>query len=179
MERELIQGDMCSGKMTALHAAWRFRTGISARHPSDCWMSLPSAQPTASWSSAAAPGSFSRRVLTRLGPGGVLVGVDTTPGLLDQAKAALTGKGTGRFEPTSADITSLGSWLDGADVVLGRAVLHHVPMAELFIGRLRARLRPSTRIGFIEPDFRSPLGASRTWRPPAAQNWLPCASGER
>ena len=83
-------------------------------------------------------GSFSRRVLTRLGPGGVLVGVDTTPGLLDQAKAALTGKGTGRFEPTSAAITSLGSWLDGADVVLGRADLHHVPMAELFIGRLRA-----------------------------------------
>jgi ubiquinone/menaquinone biosynthesis C-methylase UbiE len=103
-------------------------------------------------------GSFSRRVLTRLGPSGVLVGVDTTPGLLEQAKTTTAGKGPGRFEPTPADITSLGPWLDGADVVLGRAVLHHVPMAELFIGRLRARLRAGARVGFIEPDFRSPLG---------------------
>jgi len=57
-----------------------------------------------------------------------------------------------------ADLTELGPWLDGADVVLGRAVLHHVPMVELLLGRLRARLRPGTRVGFIEPDFRSPLG---------------------
>jgi ubiquinone/menaquinone biosynthesis C-methylase UbiE len=100
-------------------------------------------------------GSLSKRILARLGPDGALVGVDTTQGLLDQARAALAGKG--RFEPTPADITTLGAWLDGADVVLGRAILHHVPMAELFVGRLRARLRPDTRIGFIEPDFRGPL----------------------
>jgi hypothetical protein len=31
-------------------------------------------------------------------------------------------------------------------------------MAEAFLGRLRARLRPGTRVGFIEPDFRAPLG---------------------
>jgi hypothetical protein len=31
-------------------------------------------------------------------------------------------------------------------------------MAELMLGRLRTRLRPGTRVGFIEPDFRSPLG---------------------
>src|SRR5205814_8660556 len=49
------------------------------------------------------------------------------------------------------------SWLDGADVVVGRAVLHHVPMAEFLLGRLRAALRPGTRVGFIEPDFRTPL----------------------
>ena len=103
-------------------------------------------------------GSLTRRVLGRLGAGGVIVGVDTTSGLLDQATAALAGKGPGRFEPVAADVTSLGPWLDGANVVLGRAVLHHIPMAELFVGRLRARLRPDTRVGFIEPDFRSPLG---------------------
>ena len=39
----------------------------------------------------------------------------------------------------------------------GRAILHHVPMAEVFVGRLRTSLQPGTRIGFIEPDFRSPL----------------------
>jgi hypothetical protein len=42
--------------------------------------------------------------------------------------------------------------------VIGRAVLHHVPMAEFLLGRLRAALRPGTRVGFLEPDFRSPLG---------------------
>src|SRR5262249_47990789 len=50
------------------------------------------------------------------------------------------------------------SWLDRADAVVGRAVLHHVPMAEIMLGRLRARLRTGARVGFIEPDFRSPLG---------------------
>jgi ubiquinone/menaquinone biosynthesis C-methylase UbiE len=102
-------------------------------------------------------GSLTRRVRARLGPGGVVVGVDTTRDLLEQAREALAAEGPGRFEPVEADVTGLGEWLDGADVALGRAVLHHVPMAELLVGRLRARLRPGTRVGFIEPDFRSPL----------------------
>jgi ubiquinone/menaquinone biosynthesis C-methylase UbiE len=100
------------------------------------------------------PGSFSKRILQRLGPGGVLIGVDASQGLLKQADAMLADR---RFQPTLADITTLGTWLDGADVVIGRAVLHHVPMAEFLLGRLRARLKAGTRVGFIEPDFRSPL----------------------
>lgn len=104
------------------------------------------------------PGSFSRRILGRLGAGGALVAVDRTPGLLGQAKQRLAGIGPARFEAVHADVTGLGPWLDGADVVVGRAVLHHVPMAEFLVGRLRPRLRPGTRVGFIEPDFRSPLG---------------------
>lgn len=103
------------------------------------------------------PGGLSRRILRRLGAGGVLVGVDRSEGLLAQAAAALTGAGPARFEPTCADIAELGAWLDGADVIVGRAVLHHLPLAELFVGRLLAALRPGTRVGFIEPDFRSPL----------------------
>lgn len=103
------------------------------------------------------PGSLTRRILTRLGKDGVVVGVDTTAGLLEQARAKLTGLGPARFEPVLGDVTSLGQPLEGADVVIGRAILHHIPMAELFVGRLRAALRPGTRVGFIEPDFRSPL----------------------
>jgi ubiquinone/menaquinone biosynthesis C-methylase UbiE len=103
------------------------------------------------------PGSFSRRVLQRLGEGGVLVGVDASEGLLAQARRSLSGLGPARFELVLADISQLGSWLDGADVVIGRAVLHHVPMAELLVGRLRVRLQPGTRVGFLEPDFRAPL----------------------
>src|SRR5262245_43357587 len=103
------------------------------------------------------PGGFSRRILHRLGEGGVLVGVDRSEGLLAQARTALAGLGPARFEPVAADVCELGSWLDGADVVVGRTVLHHVPMVEFVLGRLRAALRPGTRLGFLEPDFRAPL----------------------
>src|SRR5262245_40485528 len=50
------------------------------------------------------PGGFSRRILRRLGEGGVLVGVDCTQGLLDQARTLLGGMGPARFEPVLADI---------------------------------------------------------------------------
>ena len=103
------------------------------------------------------PGGFTKRVLSRLGPNGVVVAVDSSASLLEQAKQVLAPIANGRFHPTQADVSKPGAWLDGADVVLGRAVLHHVPMAEYLLGRLRAVLRPGTRIGFLEPDFRRPL----------------------
>jgi ubiquinone/menaquinone biosynthesis C-methylase UbiE len=103
------------------------------------------------------PGSFSHRILRRLGAAGVLVGVDSSAGLLNQASASLANRGPARFEAVRADVTELGPWLDNADVVVGRAVLHHVPMAEFLLGRLRTRLRPGTRLGFLEPDFRTPM----------------------
>src|SRR5215469_16729161 len=103
------------------------------------------------------PGGFSRRILRRLGAGGTLVGVDSSEGLLAQARAALAGAGPAKFEPVLSDLTQLGPWLDGADVVVARTVLHHVPMAEFLLGRLRAAVRPGTRVGLLEPDFRAPL----------------------
>ena len=102
-------------------------------------------------------GSFSRRILRRLGEKGLLVGVDRTQGLLDQASQALANLGPARFEPVLADITNPGPWLDHADVVVARTMLHHVPMVEFTLGRFAAVVRPGTRFGFIEPDFRSPL----------------------
>jgi SAM-dependent methyltransferase len=103
------------------------------------------------------PGGLSKRILKRLGAGGVVVGVDSSQGLLDQAAHSTAGHSGGRFEPVLADISKPGKWLEGADVLLGRAVLHHVPMAEYLLGRVRPHLKPGTRVGFIEPDFRSPL----------------------
>jgi len=103
------------------------------------------------------PGGFSRRILRHLGAGGVVVGVDASAGLLAQAQAALAGTGEARFEPVLADIATLGPWLQGADAVVARTMLHHVPMVEILLGRLRTVLRPGTRVGFIEPDFRTPL----------------------
>src|SRR5207302_5088587 len=104
------------------------------------------------------PGGLSRRILRRLGAGGVLVGVDASEGLLSQAKQLLAGAGPARFEPVQADVSQPGDWLNGADVLLGRSVLHHVPMSELLVGQLRAAVRPGTRVGFLEPDFRASLG---------------------
>jgi ubiquinone/menaquinone biosynthesis C-methylase UbiE len=103
------------------------------------------------------PGYFSKRILRRLGAGGVLVGVDSSDALLMHAQETLAKVGPARFEPVLADIAQLGAWLDKADVVVGRAVLHHVPMVEFLLGRLRARLKPGTRVGFLEPDFRTRL----------------------
>jgi hypothetical protein len=100
---------------------------------------------------------FSKRILRRLGEKGALVSVDSSQGLLAHAKELLEGEKNAKYEPVHADVSQLGSWLDEADVVVGRAVLHHVPMAEIMLGRLRARVRPGTRIGFQEPDFRSQL----------------------
>jgi SAM-dependent methyltransferase len=99
------------------------------------------------------PGGFSARVLRRI-PQGRLVAIDSSADLLAHARLSLVGQ---RFETIVADVADLGPWLDGADAVVGRAVLHHVPLAEFLLGRLRARLRPGTPVGFIEPDFRSPL----------------------
>jgi trans-aconitate methyltransferase len=87
----------------------------------------------------------------------VVVGVDSAPNLLEQAAKLLAIEGPGVFEPVRADIAELGAWLGAAAVVVGRAVLHHVPMAESLVGRLRGRLGAGTRVGFIEPDFRTPL----------------------
>ena len=103
------------------------------------------------------PGGLGRRILRRLGAEGVLVGVDYTPALLDRAAKNLAGAGNARFEPVVADIRQLGPWIEDADVVVGRTVLHHLPMAEEFLGTLRHAVRPGVRIGFIEPEFRAPV----------------------
>src|SRR4051812_36038391 len=58
------------------------------------------------------PGGFSKRIMKRLGEGGVLVGVDCSDGLLVQARALLSGMGPARFEPVLGDIAALGPWLN-------------------------------------------------------------------
>ena len=66
-----------------------------------------------------------------------MTGVDCTAGLLTQAQNLLAGMGPAQFKTVLADISELGSWLEGADVVIGRAVLHHIPMVEFLVGKLR------------------------------------------
>lgn len=103
-------------------------------------------------------GGLTRRIVSRLTGGGKVVAVDASTGLQEQAANYLKGSGPGKVEFVNADVSTPGAWLDGADVVVGRAVLHHVPMAEYTLGRMLAVLKPGTRVGFLEPDFRSLLG---------------------
>ena len=137
------------------------RLELQDRHfavPSEALLDALAIEPTARVVElGCGPGGFTKRILNRLGAGGVVVAVDASAGLLGQAKAALAGAGPGRFELMQADVSEPGAWLDGADAVIGRAVLHHVPMAEFLLGRLKGVLKPGTRIGFLEPDFRRPL----------------------
>lgn len=103
-------------------------------------------------------GSFARRILHRLGPGGNFVGVDKTQGLLDQAANRIAQISAAQVKLMLADISDAGAWLAGADVLVGRTVLHHLAMPEVLLGRLRGALRPGTRLGFIEPEFRALVG---------------------
>lgn len=98
-------------------------------------------------------GSFTRRLLRRLGPEGTLIGIDKTQGLLDQAAKNLVAVSSARMEFQLADINDADPWLANADVLAGRTVLHHLPMPEVQLGRWRSILRPGTRLGFIEPEL--------------------------
>jgi ubiquinone/menaquinone biosynthesis C-methylase UbiE len=103
-------------------------------------------------------GGMARRAMRRLGAGGRLIGVDRTPGLLEFATSHLTTVGEATFEPVLDDATRIGPWLQQADVVIGRSFLHHVPLAETFLGGLYDGLKPGTRAGFVEPEFRAQMG---------------------
>ncbi|HEV3022744.1 MAG TPA: methyltransferase domain-containing protein [Pirellulales bacterium] len=100
-------------------------------------------------------GSFTRRILRRLGPQGTLLGVDYSQGLLDQASKNLVGEGPARFELVLSDIRDVGTLVAGADVLLERTVLHHLTVPEALLGHLRRVLKPGARLGFIEPEFRA------------------------
>src|SRR5487761_76241 len=78
-------------------------------------------------------GSFARRILHRLGPGGNFVGVDKTQGLLDQAANRIAQISAAQVKLMLADISDAGAWLAGADVLVGRTVLHHLAMPEVLL----------------------------------------------
>lgn len=103
-------------------------------------------------------GSFAMRVLRRLGPRGSLLGLDFSREMLDQAADRLRATQGPRVDLVLADIQEAASRVETATVVVGRTVLHHLTFPEVLLGELRNAMRPATRMGFIEPDFRIALG---------------------
>ncbi|HUY91453.1 MAG TPA: methyltransferase [Pirellulales bacterium] len=102
-------------------------------------------------------GSFSRRIVRRLGPDATFVGVDYSQGLLDQAAQSLETITKARLRLVLSDIQAVGELAAEADVLTARTVLHHLAFPEVLLGKLRRLLRPGARLGFIEPEFRVPI----------------------
>jgi len=123
-------------------------------------------------------GGFSRRILRRLGEGGVLVGVDSSEGLLSQAKTYLAELVKARFEPVQP--TSPNS-VPGSMCRCGLRTHDAPPCANGGVspGPAPHRLASGHTCRFLEPDFRSPLGRIGFLEAPADQSWRPCASGPR
>ena len=121
------------------------------------------------------PGGFSARVLRRI-PQGTLVGIDSSAGLLAQARTSLAGL---RFEAVQADAAELGPWLDSAGAVVGRAMLHHLPMAEITLGRLRTACGQAPASASSSRTSARRWPTSPTWKQRAGRNWPRSASGPR
>lgn len=102
-------------------------------------------------------GSFSRRIVRRLGPEGTFVGIDYSQGLLDQAASSLAAESKAHFQLVLSDIQHVSALAAQADVLAARTVLHHLPFPEVLLGKLRRTMRPGARLGFIEPEFRAPI----------------------
>lgn len=102
-------------------------------------------------------GSFSRRIVERLGPNGTFVGVDYSQGLLDQASRNLAKASKVKLEFVLSDIQAATELAAESDVLTARTVLHHLAFPEVLLGKLRLVLRSGVRLGFIEPEFRVPI----------------------
>ncbi len=90
-------------------------------------------------------GSISAWLAERVAPAGQAVALDLEASLIE-ARAA-------NLEVREGDICG-GPVESGAfDLVTARAVLHHIPDAELAIANLAASVRPGGAILLIEPDF--------------------------
>ena len=123
-------------------------------------------------------GSFSRRVLRRLGAGGVLVAVDSSDGLLTQARAATAGVGAARFEPVRADIAELGHvgstgrtrWWRGRCCTTCR-------WSSLCSAGSAHGCGPARASACSSPIFVRRSRASPTSKRRSGRSWSPCACG--
>jgi SAM-dependent methyltransferase len=107
-------------------------------------------------------GSLSEWLATRLGDGGRMVATDISPELLQELSRA-------NLEVRALDIVKDGLEPEAFDLVVTRALLHHLPERMDVMATMVRALRPGGWIFIMEPDFYptlivEPEGQASFWR---------------
>lgn len=115
-------------------------------------------------------GSVSRWLAGRVGPSGSVVVSDLDPGLIGRIDAP-------NVTVRALDVVSddLGS---GYDLVIARALLHHLPERNAVMGRLAAALKPGGRLVLEEPDFHPVLATDNPTLRDFWEGWLAWARAQ-
>ena len=98
-------------------------------------------------------GAVTREIARRLGSGGVAVGLDPSPALLDVARELAKEAGFGeRIEFREGDARQLPFPDSSFDAVVSVTVLSHIPRGETAIPEFGRVLRPGGRLGVFDLD---------------------------
>lgn len=109
-------------------------------------------------------GSVSRWLADRVGPTGSVIASDIDTGLLDRLDA--TNITVRRIDVTTDDLGA------DYDIVVARALLHHLPARVEVLGRLAAAVRPGGRLVLEEPDFHPVLATDSPSLRAFWEGWL-------
>jgi ubiquinone/menaquinone biosynthesis C-methylase UbiE len=98
-------------------------------------------------------GVVTREIARRVSPGGKVLGVDTNPYLLEEARRQVAGQEDSEaVEWRRGDARRLDLADASMDVVVCVTLLAHIPGSEPVVGELVRVLRPGGRIGIFEID---------------------------
>jgi ubiquinone/menaquinone biosynthesis C-methylase UbiE len=98
------------------------------------------------------PGDVTQLVADRVGPGGMVVGVDIDPATLDIARARAQVAGYENVSFVAGDITSV-ELDDDFDAIVGRLILIHLREPAATLRNLVRHLRPGGLVAFQDADF--------------------------
>ncbi len=104
-----------------------------------------------------------------VGPGGIVVGVEKNPAILDTARSKVTAAGWSNVTFLAENVESIE--LDGEfDAIVGRLVLMYLRSPAGVLRRLVQHLRPGGIVAFQEPDF-APTRALHVSAHPPCHLW--------
>jgi SAM-dependent methyltransferase len=101
------------------------------------------------------PGDVALLLADRVGPGGVVVGVEIDPATLDIARVRARVAGYENVSFVAGDIDSV-ELDDDFDAIVGRVILIHLPEPATTLNNLVRHLRPGGLVAFQDADFTPP-----------------------
>ena len=115
------------------------------------------------------PGTITAGLAERVAPGTVTA-VDAEPGVLEEARRAVEGRGLANVRFAVADVHDLDFPDDSFDIVHAHQVLQHVPDPVRALREMRRVCRPGGLVAARDADF-----GGMVWhpRPPGMEDWLP------